>query len=317
MSKIRNHGGQESTPGSAVQPASSPGGLDKLGLLHLLVVYIVWGSTYLAIRVAVREGAGFPPFTLAFMRVVAASAILFTWAALKGDRLRLTRAEFPLLLGSGILLWVGGNGLVTWAEMHASSGLAALLVAAMPIWGELINAVVDRKLPTFKSVGSILIGFAGVAVLSYPVLRRGTAADVLGVVALLAAPLFWAIGSIWFQRRKPDLSVRAVSAWQQVCGGLGFLLVILLRREPLPAPTGEAWAAWGYLVIFGSVIAFTSYMATLRLLPIRIVMTYSYANPVIAVFLGWLVLREEVTGWTLAGAALVVAGVAGIFNNRD
>ena len=91
----------------------------------------------------------------------------------------------------------------------------------------------------------------------------------------------------------------------------------MIRQEPLPNPTGEGWLAWGYLVLFGSVIAFTSYMATLRLLPYQIVMTYAYVNPVIAVFLGWLILQEEVTTFTLAGAALVVAGVAGIFNNRD
>lgn len=291
--------------------------LNRAGLLHLLVVYLVWGSTYLAIRVAVREGAGFPPFTLAFMRVVAASGILFTWAALRGDRLRLSRKEFLLMLGSGVLLWVGGNGLVTWAEIRASSGLAALLVAAMPIWGELITCAVDRRRPRGPMGLSILLGFAGVGVLSYPVLRTGTSADVLGVVALLLAPFFWALGSIWFQRRRPDLSIQAISAWQQICGALGFLVVILLKGEPLPTPTGQAWLAWGYLVLFGSVVAFTSYMATLRLLPYQVVMTYAYANPVIAVFLGWLILREEVTAYTLTGAALVVAGVAGIFRNRD
>ena len=291
--------------------------LDRKGLLHLLVVYLVWGSTYLAIRVAVREGAGFPPFMMAFMRVVVGAAILMTWAWIKKDRMRLTRQEFILFLGSGILLWVGGNGLVTWAEMRASSGLAALLVAAMPIWGELITTVIDRRLPSSKMTASILLGFAGVAVLSWPVLRTGTRADVLGVIALLLAPLFWAIGSIWFQRRKPDLSVRVISGWQMICGAIGFLVVILIRGEGLPHPTTEAWIAWGYLVIFGSVFAFTSYMATLRLLPYQIVMTYAYVNPVIAVFLGWLIISEEVTGWTLAGAALVVAGVAGIFNNRS
>jgi drug/metabolite transporter (DMT)-like permease len=290
--------------------------LDRQGLLHLLVVYLVWGSTYLAIRVAVRDGAGFPPFMMAFMRVLAGSAILLTWARLKRERIRLNRDEFILMFGSGILLWVGGNGLVTWAETRASSGLAALLVASMPIWGELIIMVVDRRLPTAKMVGSIMLGFAGVAVLSWPILRTGTRADIFGVVALLLAPLFWAIGSIWFQRKKPDLTVRVVSGWQMICGGLGFLVIILVRRESLPHPTPEAWLAWGYLVIFGSVIAFTSYMATLRALPYQVVMTYAYVNPVIAVFLGWLVISEEVTAWTLAGAALVVAGVAGIFNNR-
>ncbi len=115
--------------------------LDRTGLLNLLVVYFVWGSTYLAIRVAVREGAGFPPFTMALMRVVVAAAILLTWAKFKGERLRLTKSEFLLLFGSGILLWVGGNGLVTWAEMRAASGLAALLVAAMPIYGEAITCL--------------------------------------------------------------------------------------------------------------------------------------------------------------------------------
>jgi drug/metabolite transporter (DMT)-like permease len=215
------------------------------------------------------------------------------------------------------MLWVGGNGLVNWAEMRVSSGLAALLVAAMPIWGECIVSAVDRRFPGWRIIGSILLGFIGVGVLSWPVLRRGTTADVLSVAALLLAPLSWAAGSIWLQRRKLDLSSRALSGWQQVMGGIGLFIFALLRREPLPAPSREAWMAWGYLVLFGSVISFTSYMATLRLLPYRIVMTYAYVNPVIAVFLGWLILGEQVTWWTVTGAAMVVAGVMGIFNNRD
>ena len=290
--------------------------LDRLGLLNLLAVYIVWGSTYLAIRIAVREGAGFPPFTMALMRVAVASVILLSWARLKGHRLRLSRQELVVLFGSGLLLWVGGNGLVTWAEMRTASGLAALLVAALPIYGEVINAVIDRRAPTVPAAGAILLGFAGVGVLSWPVLRHGDHGDVLAVIALLLAPLFWSLGSVWFQRRKPDLSIMAISGYQQLLGGVGFLVVALLRREPLPTPTGEAWLAWGYLVIFGSVVAFTAYMVTLRRLPYGVVMTYAYVNPVIAVFLGWLILGEAVTIWTIGGAALVVAGVAGIFRNR-
>lgn len=219
--------------------------------------------------------------------------------------------------GSGALLWVGGNGLVTWAEMRASSGLAALLVAAMPIWGELIAIVLDRRLPSLKQTGAILLGFLGVGLLSWPILREGNLGDILAVVALLLAPLFWAMGSIWYQRGRTDLGTRAVSGWQQLLGGVAFLAVILVRREPLPHPTGEAWIAWGYLALFGSVTAFTAYMVTLRRLPYGIVVTYAYVNPVIAVFLGWLILHEEVTAWTLGGASLVVAGVVGIFQNRD
>lgn len=290
--------------------------LDRRGLLHLLVVYVVWGSTYLGIRLAVREGAGFPPFAMAFMRVMVASAVLLGWARLRHERLRLDRREVLLLAISGLLLWVGGNGLVSWAEMRADSGYAALLVAAMPIWAALIEMGLDRKVPSWRAAASIAIGFCGVGVLSWPVLRQGSSGDILSVAALLLAPLFWAIGSIMVQRQKPDLSVRVLAGWQQVFGGAGLLAMMLLRREPVPTPTTEAWLAWGYLVIFGSVIAMTSYMATLKRLPYRIVATYAYANPVIAVFLGWLILREPVTGYTLGGAALVVAGIAGVFHNR-
>lgn len=300
---------------------SNPRPLDRGGLAHLLVVYLAWGSTYLGIRLAVSGEGGFPPFAMAMLRVFAAAAVLLGWARLKRERVRLRGREWVLLGGSGLLLWVGGNGLVTWAELRASSGLAALLVAAMPLWGESITLLLDRKAPSPLLVGSILLGFAGVGTLSWPVLRAGNGGDIAAVVGLLLAPLFWAMGSIWFQRRRPDLSVRAVSGWQQLLGGLGLAAMALGRGElgpgvALPRPDAAAWAAWGYLVVVGSVFAFTSYVITLQKLPYRVVMTYAYVNPVIAVFLGWLLADEPVTRWTLAGAALVVAGVVGVFRNR-
>ncbi len=140
--------------------------LDRTGLAHLSVVYLVWGSTYLAIRIAVREGSGLPPFTMAFVRVTAASAILLIWAKIRRERIRLSLAEMGLLAGTGVLLWVGGNGLVNWSETRVSSGLAALLVAAMPVWAECMVCVVDRRFPGWWMVGSVLLGFLGVGVLS-------------------------------------------------------------------------------------------------------------------------------------------------------
>jgi drug/metabolite transporter (DMT)-like permease len=253
---------------------------------------------------------------MAMLRVFVAAAILLGWARSRGERIRLRGGEWLMLGGSGLLLWVGGNGLVTWAELRASSGLAALLVAAMPLWGESITMILDRKIPSRLLVGSILLGFAGVGVLSWPVLRAGNRGDIAAVIGLLLAPLFWAMGSIWFQRNKPDLSVRVVSGWQQLLGGLGLAAMALARGEPMPQPDAAGWAAWGYLVIVGSVFAFTSYVITLQRLPYRVVMTYAYVNPVIAVFLGWLILHEAVTPWTMAGAVLVVAGVVGVFRNR-
>jgi drug/metabolite transporter (DMT)-like permease len=289
----------------------------KAAWLHLAIVYVVWGSTYLAIRLGVRGDDGFPPFTLAAMRVFSASAILLAWAYFKGERLRLQKREAAVLFGTGLLMWVGGNGLVTWAEQRADSGLAALLVAVMPIWAAIIEAVVDRRMPSWKIIGSLMIGFVGVAVLSWPILREGSSADTWAVVGLLAAPFWWAIGSVWYTRRRPDLSVRAVSGYQHLFGGLGFLVVIMAMGETVATPSTGAWLAWIYLTIFGSVIAFTSYISVLRLLPVQVGMTYAYVNPVIAVFLGWLIISEQVTGWTLAGTVLVVAGVAGVFNNKD
>lgn len=295
---------------------SSHGGVDRRGLFHLAVVYVVWGSTYLAIRMGVREGAGFPPFTLALLRVVVAGAILLGWGALRRARLRPTPPEAIVLAGSGVFLWLGGNGLVTWAEKHADSGLAALLVGAMPIWGAILEAVVDRKRPSLKLVGSLVLGFLGVGVLTWPVLREGVAADVAAVVALLLAPLWWAVGSLWYTRRRPDLDVRVMSGWQHMAGAVAFLIVSRILGEPLPSPTPEAWGALAYLTLFGSVLAFTSFITVLRLLPMRVVMTYAYANPVIAVILGRLVLGEPFTVWTAAGTGLVLTGIAGVFRNR-
>jgi len=297
-------------------PADRAPALDRLGLFNLGLVYVVWGSTYLAIRIAVRPEGGFAPFHLALMRVVAASLLLFAWAALRRHRLLPTRREMIVLAGTGQLMWVGANGLVTWAETHADSGLAALLVAVMPIWSATAEAILDRRMPSPKMIGSLLIGIAGVGVLSWPVIRAGDASDLWAVVALMIAPITWAIASIWMARRRPDLSVQSISAWQHLWGGVGFAAAILLLGESWTPPSSEAWWAWGYLTLFGSVIAFTAFVAALRLLPTQLVMTYAYANPVIAVFLGWLVIAEPVTGWTLAGAALVLAGIAGVFNNR-
>lgn len=290
--------------------------LSRAGLAHLLVVYIAWGSTYLAIRVAVREGAGFPPFYLGASRTLAAAIVLLAWNLARGGRMLPTAAEWRVLLPSALLMWIGGNGLVNWAEQRADSGYAALLVGTMPIWVALIESVWDRRLPAARLLLWTLCGFFGLFLLSWPVLRQGVRADILALIALILAPLWWGIGSILQTRRPVDLGPTASAGWQQLIGAAGFVGVALLAGEPLPRPTAQAWAAWGYLVLAGSILAFTSFLRALRLLPTRVVATYTYANPIIALFLGWLILGEQVTGWTLAGTALVFAGIAGTFRMR-
>jgi drug/metabolite transporter (DMT)-like permease len=286
------------------------------GFLHLCVVYLVWGSTYLAIRIAVREGAGFPPFTMAATRVLVASGILLSWGLFTRARFRLSRNETLVLATSAILLWVGGNGLVVWAEKTVESGHAALLVAVTPIWVAIMEAIIDRRAPSWRLIGALLIGLAGVGVLNGPLIMEGSFGSIMGGVVLMLAGMSWGMGSILQRRRPVPIGPEVSSGYQHVFGCLGLATVALLTGEPRPTPTPAAWGAWAYLVLFGSVVAFTSFVKALRLLPTKIVMTYAYVNPVIAVFLGWIVLHEAVTWWTIAGSALVVLGVMGVFQER-
>jgi len=286
------------------------------GLINLFVIYIVWGSTYLAIRVVVRDGSGFPPFWASGLRVVTAGLVLLLWGFLRKRRIKPDRRELKILILSGILLWVGGNGLVSWSEQQADSGLAALIIAAMPIWAAIVIALIDRELPTPKMVAALFVGFGGMVILSYPVLKTGLKADLWSIIGLLLAGLSWGTGSV-IQTRKPvDLDVVVSAGFQQLIGGFGLFLVALVIGEPLPKPIPEAWYAWGYLWLFGSIIAFTSFVRALQLLPTKVVMTYPYVNPVIAIFLGWLILNESVSQWTFFGTVLILLGVAGVFRER-
>lgn len=287
------------------------------GLSHLIVVYLIWGSTYLAIRLTVREQAGFPPFTVVAMRVVTAGILLMVWAAAARLRLQVRRDELITLAGSGILLWLGGNGLVTWAEQRADSGYAALLIGASPIWVALIESLIDRKIPSLLLIGSLAVGFGGIALLSVPVLRQATRADSYSVLALILAALCWSSGTVLQSRRPVTAPTRVSSGYQHLFGGAALILVALASGEPPPDPAPEAWWALGYLIVFGSIIAFTSFVQALRLLPTPVVMTYAYVNPVIAVLLGFFILGEPITIWTAAGAPLVFLGVAGVFRERS
>ena len=283
------------------------------GLINLFVVYFVWGSTYLAIRIGIRSGAGFEPFWFGGMRVFTAGIILLGWGLIRGKNLRLSKKDLLILAGSGFLLWIGGNGLVVWAEQQVNSGIAALVVATVPIWVAFLDSIMDSQVPTLKVILSLIIGFLGIFILSLPVLTSGIRADLLSILALLLASLSWASGLVLQTRHPVTLSRGVSSGYQQLFGGIFFAAIALIVRESLPTPTTQAWLAWGYLVIFGSVIAFTSFVTVLQILPTRLVTTYSYVNPVIAVLLGWLILGEPITYWTIAGGVLVLIGVTGIY----
>jgi drug/metabolite transporter (DMT)-like permease len=302
---------------SNAQIAAGPSAITPAGLANLTVVYLGWSGTYLAIRIAVREGAGFSPLFLAGSRLLVAGLILLLLALWAKNRIRLRRNEWPLLVVSALLLWLGGNGLVVWGEQRADSGYAALLVGSTPIWVALIESVLDRRAPTGLLLLSLAIGFSGLLVLAAPTLQGGTSADVPTLLALIGAPIAWGAGSILQSRRPLNLQPFASSALQHLVGAAGFLVLIVAAQEPIPTPTAEAWWAWAYLVVVGSVVTFTAFIQALRLLPTSVVFTYAYVNPVGALLLGSIVLREPLTIWTIGGAILVLLGVAGVFRDRQ
>jgi drug/metabolite transporter (DMT)-like permease len=288
----------------------------RAGLTHLAVVYVVWGSTYLAIRVAVGPEGGFPPFALGALRMLLAGGILLGWSALRRTSIGVSRRDAVTLGIAGLLMFPLANGLVNWAEMRTSSGYAALLVGSLPIWTAAIESILDRRRPSLRFVASLGIGFGGLVLLAAPGLAAAGKADAAAIVALLIAPITWACGSV-LQTRRPVAVGPVVSAgYLHLFGAAGFAVFFLALREPLPTPSAAAWGAFAYLVLAGSVAAFTSFVRVLRLLPTGVVMTYAYVNPVIAVVLGAVLLGERVTPSNAAGMALVLAGVWGVLGDK-
>ena len=291
--------------------------IEARGITSLFIVYLVWGSTYLAIRIAVRPGAGIPPFTLGMVRLLLAGILMLLLSALRKSPMRPTRKDLAVLAGSGLLLWTGGNGLLNWAEQRIDSSVAALLIATVPLWMVLMESILDRKRPSYGLVLSLIIGFGGTALLSLPTLQNGDPADITSLVVLVLASISWTLGSLLQGRMPVSLSMEVSAGYQQILGGLGFMVLVLLTGEPRPTPTTEEWLAWGYLVLFGSMIGFTAYVRILQLLPMSVAMTYAYVNPVIAVILGAAILSEPLQPTMLVGAALVLLGVAGVFRDRS
>ena len=292
------------------------GSPSRYGILHLSIVYVVWGSTYLAIRVAVRPEGGFSPFALGALRMTFAGCLLLAWAALRRQTVRLSRRDACTLVLAGVLLLPLANGLVNWAEQRTASGYAALLVGALPIWTAVIESILDRRRPSLRLAASLAVGFGGLVLLVAPGLAEAGPADAASILALVVAPITWAGGSVIQTRRPVRVGSVAAAAYLPLFGAAGFALIALALGERVGAPSVAAWAALAYLVLAGSVVAFTSFVRVLRLLPTSVVMTYAYVNPVIAVLLGALLLGERMRGTDVGGMALVLAGVWGVLGDR-
>jgi drug/metabolite transporter (DMT)-like permease len=277
----------------------------------LWVVYLVWGSTYLAIRIVVET---IPPFLAGGIRFTLAGLLMYLWLiarrGLSGSSASLKELGAAILVASLMLL--GGNGLVMLAETEIPSALAALIVAAVPLWVVVLRTV-TRDAVGAAVMGGTVAGFIGVAIL---VLPGGVSGDIStrGLVTIVAASFFWALGS--FVSKKLTLPPDPITstAVQMTAGGVILTVVGLLSGE-LDSMiwsdfSTDSLLALVYLVVAGSLLAFTAYTWLLQNAPISKVATYAYVNPVVAIFLGWLILNEAVTASIATGAAVIVASVA-------
>ena len=274
------------------------------------IVYVVWGSTYLAIRLMVED---LPAMSAGSWRYAAAGLILGALLAARSG-IGVLRIRRPELLGCallGLLLPTLGNGLVSIGEEQgAPSGIAALIVAAIPLWVIVYRAAAGDR-PDRRTTFGVLLGFAGLVGL---VTSTGLGGDVRWVACavIVVATVCWSFGSWVMPRLTLPENPFVTAVYEMLTGSVFLLLGGALRGEhvlPQAAPAG-AWLAWGYLVLFGSVVAFTSYVWVLSAAPISLVSTYAFVNPIVAVFLGWLFVSEPITTAILVGGAVVVVGVA-------
>lgn len=284
----------------------------------LVVVYVVWGSTYLAIRVVVD--AEIPPFLGMGLRFVVAGLLLlgFLWLRHGRERIRISPRELRGSAVMGLLLLVLGNGMVAVAEQTVPSGLAALIVGAISLWFVLLQVAGGERPPVLTWVG-VLVGLAGVAVICLP---RGGIEGVewWGVAILLFATVSWAFGSYFSPRLGLPRNALVASAYEMLAGGVVMLIVSASIGEfgdlHVSAVPMEGWLALVYLIVLGSLLGYTAYGYLLANAPLSLVGTYAYVNPVVAVILGWAILSEPVTTIVLAGGALVVGGVVLVVNGE-
>jgi drug/metabolite transporter (DMT)-like permease len=283
-------------------------------------VYLVWGSTYLAIRFAVET---LPPLLMAGSRFVLAGLILMAWARWREGASAPSRIEWRTGMISGALLLLGGNGAVAWAEQRVPSGIAALLVAIVPLWMVVLEWMrPGGRRPALAVFAGVTLGLVGLLLLVGPdSLRGGSGANSIGALVLVIASLSWAAGSL-YTKWAPRASSGTVGAGtQMLAGGLLLMLAGVVFGEParldLAHVSSRSILGFAYLVTFGSLIGFTAYLYLLAHTTAAKAATYAYVNPVVAVLLGWAIGHEPVTARTLLAAAVILAGVAIITVARD
>ena len=279
-------------------------------ILAFGLVYLFWGSTYLGIDIAVQT---IPPALMCACRFSIAGVVMLVVCALTGRQILYSPRQIMLAAVVGLLLLMGGNLTLSYAELSVSSGLAALIIAVTPLWFLVLDSLLlgDHHISRRGKAG-LALGILGLLVLFWPELQAGSLGrrELWASLSLLAGSFSWALGSVLAKRWQSGMDVFSTTGWQIVAAGAGNFIFALLNRDLSRVRwTPRGVGAVLYLVVCGSWIGYTAYIWLLEHVPTSKVSTYAYVNPVVAVFLGWLILHERVDRFILAGSAIVVLSV--------
>jgi drug/metabolite transporter (DMT)-like permease len=278
--------------------------------LNFGLVYLLWGSTYLAIRIS---DEAIPPSVMGTTRYLIAGALMLLWCLLARKRVAISAQEFWRLAVIGVLLLTTGNVVLAFAELTVPSGLAALIVAVVPIWVMILERFLLREQLAARGLAGLGLGLIGLAVLIWPELSQGAALgrrEWIGIAAVMEASLSWALGSVLAKKWKLSVPPLVASGWEMLLSGIVNLAIALVLGDfarTVWAP--RSVAAIGYLIVFGSWLGFSAFVWLLGHVPTSKVSTYAYVNPAVAVFLGWLILHERVDRFVLLGTIIIIASV--------
>jgi drug/metabolite transporter (DMT)-like permease len=294
-------------------PSTKSGGTSNLAIwAGLIAVYIVWGSTYLAIFFVVQT---IPPFLSAGTRFLIAGGVLYGFQRLRGDPAP-KRFEWRSAAIVGLLLLLGGNGGVVWAEQRVASGITALLIGSVPLWMAMIDALRPAgQRPNRWVILGVISGFLGIVILVGPAGLIGGEGQVdpVGALVLIMASLSWAIGSLYARGAKLPSSPLLGTGMEMLAGSAGLFIMATISGEwgrlDLAAISTRSWLGMIYLIVFGAWVGFASYTWLLRVAPTTLVSTYAYVNPLVAIFLGAMLAGEEITPRVLFAAAIIIGSV--------
>ena len=287
--------------------------------IALLALYIVWGSTYLAIRFAVDT---IPPFLQAGLRFLISGLILVIWRRAAGDEMPSLK-QWRSLAIVGTLLLLGGNGLVSFAEQRIASGVAALIIGTVPLWLVLIEAIRPGGVrPSWRALIGLIVGFGGIYLLIGPSELTGKFQfDILGTLTLITAAFLWSLGSIYSRSAELPKSALMTTGAEMLAGSIPIFIVSILFGElksfSFAQVSGQSWLALLYLITFGSMVGFVAYIWLLQNAPVSLVATYAYVNPLVAVLLGSWFAQESLTARTLVAAGIIIGSVVFINSARQ